>query len=370
MKKVLLAFNSFKEVSNSTEVCNLFGRFIENETKVHVCPISDGGDGFLEVCKGVFKLKDEKYKIKRFYDDQQVELHVGFDEKRATAYIETASAIGLKLIPVKMRQPKSYNTRSLGDVVKQMLDSQSIKKIIFGVGGTATMDMGLGICESFGLKGFDQSGAGISMIPENFINVADVRWEQLIFNVSFECIVDVNNPLLGEAGGLRVYGEQKGASKIDIKTIEDGVENLLSILKKKKFLKSSVFLSGSGGGFPAGLQIFFDAKVISSETFIADRLKVKDYVNKVDAVITGEGSFDKQSLFKKGTGVIIDLFKDTDQKIFLCCGKIDKNILNALPKNVFPIELSKYFNSTEESIKNFDTGLKKASEEIIEELNP
>lgn len=369
MKKVLLAFNSFKEVSSSVVVCNFFNELIKNKTEVYLCPISDGGDGFLEVCKKAFELKKLNFTIRSFYDDQHYILPVGLDEKAEIAYIELASAVGLKLIPNKRRHPALYNTKNMGDAVKQILLNTNVKKIIFGVGGTATMDIGLGICESFGLKAFDKSGEEISMIPRNFIKIVDVLWEKPLLNVDFECVIDVDNPLLGKEGGLRVYGKQKGATGEDIKIIEDGADNLLSILKKKGLINSSIFLSGSGGGFPAGLQIFCNVSLISSEKFISDWLKVKDYIKKVDAVITGEGSFDRQSLNKKGTGVIIDLFRNTNTKVFLCCGKIDKNIYKELPANVYPIELLKYFSSPEKSIKNFNIGLKKAAEEILKELN-
>ncbi len=369
MKKVLLAFNSFKEVADSVKICNLMNENLKGDVECLLRPISDGGDGFLEVCKNIFKLNELTYEVKSFYDDSYFNLRVGIEEKSATAYFETASAIGLKLIPNKKRAPNMYNSKALGEIVKKILTVKKIKTIVFGVGGTATMDMGLGFCEAFGLRAVDKVGAPLSLIPSNFAKIEDIYWEQCSKEVKFICITDVDNPLLGRDGGFKIYGKQKGASLKDIKLIEAGVLNILELFEKKGFLQKTRFLSGAGGGFAAGLQILLNAQIISSEDFIKDNLITKNFLTEVDAVITGEGAFDKQSFYKKGAGVIVDLFKNSGKKIFLCCGEIEDEIINMLPSYVYPIELRKFFNSKKESIINYKIGLQKASREIVKVLN-
>ncbi|MBZ0198462.1 MAG: glycerate kinase, partial [Ignavibacteriaceae bacterium] len=112
MKNILLAFNSFKEVADSVEICDLMNDNLRGEVECILLPISDGGDGFLEVCKFFFKLECLTYCIKNFYNELIFRLLVGIKKKSATAYIEVASAIGLNLIPFQERNPNLYNSKA------------------------------------------------------------------------------------------------------------------------------------------------------------------------------------------------------------------------------------------------------------------
>src|ERR1035437_9045644 len=116
-------------------------------------------------------------------------------------------------------------------------------------------------------------------------------------------IIDVDNPLLGENGGIRIFGSQKGASENDLNIIEDGIKNILNIFKKDELIKDKIFLSGSGGGIPAGLSLFLKTTSKSSKDFILNDLNLKKY-NDINYLITGEGKFDSQSFYNKGTGKI------------------------------------------------------------------
>ena len=128
-------------------------------------------------------------------------------------------------------------------------------------------------------------------------------------------------------------------------------------------------LSGAGGGLAAGLSIFFNAKLKSAKEFILKDLSISKIKNDIDYVVTGEGYFDAQSLMEKGTGIIIDEFKDSAKKIFLVCGRIDQKVKEKLNGNVYCIELQKYFSSKEESINNFENGIELACKEIKNCLN-
>jgi glycerate kinase len=90
---------------------------------------------------------------------------------------------------------------------------------------------------------------------------------------------------------------------------------------------------------------------------------------KRDYLITGEGAYDHQSSFGKAVGVLMNLCQLNVEKIFLVCGKISEESFTKLPQNVYPIEINKYFSSQNEAIKNYKSGLNKACQEIIEQLN-
>jgi glycerate kinase len=230
-----------------------------------------------------------------------------------------------------------------------------LNKIVIGIGGTGTIDMGIGALSLLGLKLIDKYGKGLAPIPKNFINTVKIEYPVDIFPYDIDMIIDVNNPLLGENGGIQIFGGQKGASENDINIIEDGMKNILKILKKDKMIKDKFFLSGSGGGIPAGLSLFLKTKSKSSKDFILYDLNLKEY-RDINYLITGEGKLDSQS-YNKGTGILLNQFKNIE-KIFLCCGIINKSC--NFPPNVYPIQFVDFFKNIEESRANIEKGVQLA----------
>jgi glycerate kinase len=144
---------------------------------------------------------------------------------------------------------------------------------------------------------------------------------------------------------------------------------MLNLLKNNDLEFSSNNLSGAGGGIPAAFQIFYNSRLLKASEFILNNLGVGSLIDEVDHIITGEGAYDHQSDFEKGAGVIIENLSSKVDKIFLVCGKIEQITISTLPKSVVPNELLKYFKNEQESINNYKEGLKKASAEILKEIN-
>jgi glycerate kinase len=244
-----------------------------------------------------------------------------------------------------------------------------VKRVYIGIGGTATIDMGLGMMSELGLSLLDSDGKEINVIPENLKFAEQVN--RLPDKLSFEVIpiVDVSNPLLGKDGGIKSYGLQKGAKENSILIIENNFTHILNLFINKGLKVSSHKLSGAGGGIPTAFQIFYNSRLLKASEFILNNLGVGRFLDEVDFVITGEGAYDHQSNFGKGAGIIIDKFDAKVKTIFLVCGKIDSESIFKLPKNVKPIELRQYFQNDDESMKNYGEGIKKATKEIIKEVN-
>lgn len=369
-QRILIAPNSFKECTASVEAANLFEQYLtaKNYDLIKL-PISDGGDGFLNVCTSSFNLKILQYKIPHPVDSSDIICNVGFDEKNKIIYIESAEVVGLKLIAKEKRNPLEINTAPLGFLLKKIEEDYrnnkfEVEKVVIGIGGTATTDLGLGVCSVFGLKLFDDYNIPIPVLPKNFVDAKKLNWHEVQLPFEIETIVDVDNPLTGERGAVKVFAKQKGASEKDLDLLELGFINILKLIRDIDYKFNINDLNGAGGGLASGLKIFFNAKVKKSSEFILKDLKLGSIKDQIDFVITGEGSFDQQSLMNKGTGIIINLFKQTSIPVFLCCGVVDENVKSNLPENVRIIELLKFFNSKDESISNFYLGIKKAVDEI------
>jgi glycerate kinase len=373
--EILVAPNSFKECSDSVAIAEIISSFfsVKRGYKVISSPISDGGDGFLKVCENKFNLSKIYYTIPAPFNGKKIKCCIGYSKKNKSIFIESAALLGLNLIPSEKRHPLELCSRGLGVVLNKIcLDIErcklDVEKITIGIGGTGTNDMGIGMLCELGMTLYGSNDFVLEPIPQNFRTVKRIRWQKPDFPFTIDLVVDVNNPLLGKDGASSVYGKQKGLTALGIKIAETGFENIIKVSLRGKMIKNKKFIPGAGGGLSAGFLLFLNAGLISSDRFISGNLGITK-TNKHIVVITGEGRFDKQSFMNKATGTIIKKFSNRNNKIFLVCGTIGKEILNRLPENVYIIELAKYFKSKDESISYYKKGIRLACNEIFECLH-
>lgn len=374
--KILIAPNSFKECADSVTIAELIKKNLSSVKKAELItkPISDGGDGFLNVCKFYFGGEKRKYSITTAYNDSKFDCPVLYEVSRKDIYIESAEVLGLKIVPIYHRNPLKLSSKGLGELLKMIEeDHQSgkikVEKVYIGIGGTATIDMGIGMMAELGLKLLNSEGKELNVIPENFYLTQRIEYNPIEFSFQILPIVDVTNPLLGLGSGIQVFSKQKGASENTISNLEKSFNHLVNLFEYNGLEVSSDKLLGAGGGIPAALQIFYNVSIRYSLEFINYHLGIAKYQDSVSHLITGEGAYDYQSNLGKGAGVLIEMFGPLMKQIFLVCGRISNNGITRLPKNVIPIELNKYFENQKKSIINYQEGLKKACGEIIKELN-
>ncbi len=371
-KKILIAPNSFKECADSPVAANYFSKYLGMEERNYTLitkPVSDGGDGFLAVCKSNFGLEIREYEISTPYDNKTFKCQVGYNSSLKEIYIESAQVLGMRLIPEENRHPINLSSKGMGELIKLIKEEVEAKKIevdkvVIGIGGTGTNDLGIGMLPVFGWRFFVSTNNQINIVPGNFSDIRKIVGSKIKLPFMIETILDVHNPLVGPIGATRVFGLQKGSTEAELEIIENGFNDILNLMYNNKIIDLPNKLSGAGGGLAAGFKLFFDANSKTASDFMINNLGFGKLREQADYLITGEGAFDEQSLMRKGTGILIDLFTDYSEKIFLCCGKIDESIKGKLPKNVVPVEIAKYFNSADESLKNFEKGIKLACKEI------
>ena len=372
--KILIAPNSFKECADSVAIADIFAAYLSRQHDYDIIskPISDGGDGFLGVCENNFELEKISYRIPTPYSNRQIKCEAGYSKENKKLFIESADAVGLKLIPPDRRHPLYLSTKGLGVLIKQIaadVNNGKIEadKVIIGIGGTGTNDLGIGALSELGMKLEDKHNKVLEPVPINFNETRKILWKAPKLPFKIELVTDVNNPLLGKEGASYIYGSQKGLTTKEIKIADAGFENIIRISEEEGIIQSTKFISGAGGGLAAGFQLFIGAKLILSDKFISRELGIMNN-EKYSAVITAEGAFDNQSFMNKATGTIIKKYAGSRAKIFLVCGKIDKSVLYKLPVNVCPIEIAKYFISKTDSIKHYKKGIKLACQEILTKL--
>ncbi len=373
--KILLAPNSFKECADSVEISKILSNELRSLMACNIVekPLSDGGDGFLTVCKKLFNANRLTYYIKNIYDNQIIPIPILYSKDKGLVIVESAEIVGLKKVPAELRNPMVLNTSCLGELIKLISDDVNTGKLIaeqllIGIGGTATVDLGLGAASFFGLKLFDHRGIELKVIPDNYIECRKLIPPEISLPFNLKVITDVNTPLFGNKNAIEIYSKQKGADKNQIYLLVKGFTNIYNLLYKNKLVESYKMLSGAGGGLAEGLKIFFGATIVTAAEFIYNEILKDIDSEQFNAIITGEGAFDIQSLENKGAYIVIEKFKNSEIPVFLVCGSFDRKISDKLPDNVIVLELQKFFRTQKYSIEEYERGLKIASLEIANQL--
>ncbi len=297
---ILIAPNSMKGSLNADE----FASSVEEGFKsvslvfnIRKVPVADGGDYTGNLLIRALSADTETEKVQ---DPLGRETEAFFGVKGDTAVIEMASASGIRLLSPEERNPEAASTFGTGQLMRAAL-KKGCTRIILGVGGSATIDGGIGMLEALGFSFYNENGMKIPGTPGSLKFVKKITAPG-IFPPYPEIIVlgDVNNPLLGERGAARVFGPQKGAGPDALARIEAGLENWAELLGQISG-KNLRDLPGTGaaGGIATGLMALLRARLVNGAEYIFDLLKIDEHIQWTDWIITGEGAMDDQSLHLK-----------------------------------------------------------------------
>lgn len=377
--KIVIAPNSFKESLSSVQIAKIFSEEFEKlKCEKIILPLSDGGDGFIDVIDFIESGECRSYSFQNEFVGLISENRILINDNSKELFIESANVIGLHKLPVNLRKPMHLNSYALGNLIKEILQAKNkfqlaeFSKVIIGVGGTATIDFGLGAAEALGVIFIDKYGKRVKPVPENFLQIDDFILpdfsDKLFKQIQIKCVVDVETPLLGFNSAIDLYGPQKGASSNELQKIKEGIEHIAEIMLRKNLVNDIAELNGAGGGLASGLKIFFNAEIVPSNKFITENLFSRFDLSEIDYLITGEGKFDVQSFEGKATGNLIKNFSDKVKKIFLVCGKIEENVKSLLQENVICFQLLDYYRNENEAIEKANEGLKVIAQKIITEF--
>jgi glycerate kinase len=224
------------------------------------------------------------------------------------AYIEAAQANGLFYLLPDSLAPLEASTHGVGELLLAAA-VEGARRMIVGVGGSATTDGGLGMAQALGaILEFEPRWTlvrGGGSLP----GLRSITWRQpdLLAHVEVTVATDVTNPLLGPNGAAAIFGPQKGASDADVELLERGLTNFAGVIERDLRIDiRTVAGGGAAGGLAAGLYAFLGAEIRSGFDMVADATQFERRLGEADLVVTGEGSFDSQSRQGKTTGHVID----------------------------------------------------------------
>ena len=301
MAKFLLAPNAFKGTLSPLEAgCAIKEGIISTKPDASVVlhPITDGGDGFIS-CIKFFKGGD-LYNV-TVSSPLGNEIEIPILISGSTAYIESAKCVGHDT--VKIPEGLHGTSKGVGQAVKHAI-SYGAKKVFVGLGGSLTVDMGLGLAAELGVKFFNSSQESVT--PFGGKNLAEISSCSINSNIPHDVklfgICDVQVPLSGKSGGIRMFSPQKGASPEDVDYLDTQAIRLGEIFNKCSGRNTSSFPgAGAAGGIGAAMSWFFNAELLDGFDWFFRRTSLKMKLEAADFVITGEGSFDATSFSGKAT---------------------------------------------------------------------
>lgn len=369
---ILLACNSFKESISSLSINrNLAGilRQSMKDSDVTVFPVSDGGDGFLEVVSHHKNL--EPFQINsQTISGENAAIPFLYDAESATVYIESAHVLGLSLIPAGARHPSKYDSSYLAKFIDEILFEHSkkgikVKEIVIGIGGTATIDLGLGF-----FKYYQQTDDNWLNYSNLGLNTSSKSMPRYIEVPKVTLIQDVKVPILGAEGMIRLFGEQKGLTESEMGNWEHEIITAAAQLNYILADNSEVELLGAGGGISVGISKVFPTSIVYSSDFLRNSLKIIKFIESHDIIITGEGKFDNTTFTDKASGIIVEEALMRDKKIIIVCGSADVAAREYADRNKIKIIqlMSEIEKDVEFSIKNPILNLQKNAGDLISHL--
>lgn len=297
--KIVIVPDSFKGSLSSIEVAEVItsaAKEIFPDSEVVKIPVADGGEGTVDALVYALNGRIRALTVTGPLG-QPVIAHYG--DLGETAVIEMASASGLPLLTELSKNPMVTSTYGTGEIIKAVLD-EGFKKIIIGIGGSATNDGGTGAMQALGAKFLGEAGEITEMMCGE--KISDIRnidlsdFDARLKEAEITVMCDVTNPLTGLNGATHVYGPQKGADGIMVSILEAGMKNYETQLCRL-FGNDRVDVSGAGaaGGLGAALHCFCNGKLVSGIDVILEATDFEHQLADANLVITGEGRLDSQS---------------------------------------------------------------------------
>jgi len=302
--KILIASGAFKQSLTAAEACAAIQRGLEAsglDARLEILPIADGGNGTLDAflsAGGEVVSLDVKDPLMR-----PIRAEYGLVDEGKTAVIEMARASGLELLQPQELNPMVASTFGTGQLMADALN-RGVRKIIIGLGGSATVDGGMGCMRALGLRLLDADGRDIhhgggSLAEINRIDRSglDPRWRELDIVIAS----DVENPTLGDRGAARVFGPQKGADAAMVEALERNLRHCFTVIHEQLGIDlRAVRGGGAAGAFAAGLMAFLSCEIVSGIDLVLAHHRFIERLKDSDLVITGEGQMDSQTIDGKG----------------------------------------------------------------------
>ncbi|MBQ8753914.1 MAG: glycerate kinase [Lentisphaeria bacterium] len=370
--KIVLAFDSFKNCLSSPEICRILRESLlaaEPSCEVLALPLGDGGEGtaraVVNACGGEIFHCPVHDPLFRMTDAEWGLLPDG------SAIFEMASASGIELISRAERDPMKTTTYGTGELLRHLACEKSIRKFCIGIGGSATVDGGVGMLQALGVKFYD-ANRNLLPVPADgnaigrirFCDVSEVPPEVRSTEI---CIAsDVNNPLCGESGAARVFAPQKGADPAMVEVLEQNLFNF-----GQRTVSAGIADGfdhpgdGAAGGVGFALRSYLNARTASGAELVLDLLDFDRKIADADLVMTGEGRSDFQTAHGKLCRIVSEHARKAGVPVILLSGALGERFEELEPFFDGLFALSSAPCPLEEALENTPENLRRMGRAIL-----
>lgn len=302
--KIVIAPDSFKESLSALAVAEeIEAGFREIFPEAEYCkiPVADGGEGTVQA---MIDATGGALKTLRVLGPlgEPVEAAYGFSPREGLAVIEMAAASGLALVPPAQRNPLVTTSYGTGELIRAALASGA-RRLVIGIGGSATNDAGAGMLQALGVSLLDASGKELGHGGAELARLAHIEVSALdprIAECQIDVACDVSNPLIGPQGASAIFGPQKGATPEMVQQLDACLRRFAEVLRQDLAQDvAQVAGAGAAGGMGAALLGVLGARLRPGSEVVSEAVGLDEYMTGADLVITGEGRIDGQTIFGK-----------------------------------------------------------------------
>src|SRR5438105_2418387 len=325
--RILIAPDKFKGSLSAREVAeNIEAGFrrVLPEATIDIVPMADGGEGTAEVISHAL---DGSWLKCQAHDALgcKIEARYAYIEGKKLAVMEMSEAAGLRRLTSGVGDPLRASTFGVGEILFDAT-RHGARKVIIGLGGSATNDGGFGMARALGFR-FFANQIELTNGPAELPGLTKISRPKDLHLPRICAAADVRNPLLGERGATRVFSPQKGAISEQIVILEQALTRLADIVARElgcEFRNTPG--AGAAGGLGFGLMSFGGAELRSGFDLVAEILQLEQKVNQADIVVTGEGRLDGQTLEGKTPAGVAQIARKQGKPICAIVGQIDRKI--------------------------------------------
>lgn len=305
--RIVIAPDSFKEALDAEEVCAAIARGVRRarpEAEIDTVPIADGGEGTVNALIAATSGRIHRTAATGPLGERVEAAWGMLGDGSDTAVIEMAGASGLAMVPAGQRDPERTTTFGTGELIRAALDAGA-RRILVGIGGSATTDGGIGAAQAVGVRFLDEQGQSIEAVLTGGMlgRIAQVDLagrDPRVGLVPIRVACDVDNPVCGPRGAAAVYGPQKGATPAQVKRLDRSLGHLMDVIARDLGRElRDLPGAGAAGGLGAGMMAFFDATLGPGVDLVMKALRLRERLAGADLLITGEGRIDAQSMMGK-----------------------------------------------------------------------
>ena len=340
MRKAVLIPDSFKGTMSSEKIISIMKERIISyypDCTVVQIPVADGGEGSVD--SFLTALGGERIAVKTHGPwNEEIESFYGMLPD-GTAVVEMAASAGLPQVGDR-KDPSKTTTYGVGELILAAASSGA-KRLVVGLGGSATNDAGCGAAAACGVSFYDKDGKCFVPVGGTLDRIAKVdvsTLDERVKAIPITIMCDIDNPFYGPNGAAAVYGPQKGADEAMVKDLDQKMIHLAELVKGYLGIDlQSIPGSGAAGGMGGGMKAFFNAELQMGIDTVLEVTKFEEIAAGADVIFTGEGKIDGQSLRGKVVIGVARKAKAMGIPVIAVVGDIGDNIEAAYDEGVVGI---------------------------------